>query len=151
MININLSYLRKQNGYTQEEVAEKIGVSRQAVAKWEKGESVPDIYNCTALAELFNVTVDDLINYTPEGAGPDIPPKGKYFFGSVTVGDRGQIVIPKKARTVFGINPGDQLIMFGDEDRGLGIIPKRSMAELLRMIALGDLHFKHNKEGKKDE
>ena len=77
--------------------------------------------------------------------------KGKYMFGICKVGDRGQIVIPKKARTVFGINPGDQLIMFGDEDRGLGIIPKRSMAELLRMIALSDLHLKHGKNKKSEE
>jgi len=44
--------MRKLHRLTQEEVAEKIGVSRQAVAKWENGETVPDIQNCLALAEL---------------------------------------------------------------------------------------------------
>ena len=49
-------------------------------------------------------------------------PKGKYFFGSVKVGERGQIVIPAKARSVFNINSGDQLLVFGDVKKGLGII-----------------------------
>ncbi len=43
-------------------------------------------------------------------------PKGKHMFGIVTVGERGQIVIPKKARTIFGINPGDTLMVLGDEN-----------------------------------
>ena len=42
----NLKLFRKQNGFNQEEVAEKLNVSRQAVAKWESGETVPDIENC---------------------------------------------------------------------------------------------------------
>ena len=51
----NLADLRRRCRYTQEEVAERIGVSRQAVAKWESGESVPDIVNCDALAQLYDV------------------------------------------------------------------------------------------------
>ncbi len=42
-------------------------------------------------------------------------PKGKHMFGTVTVGERGQIVIPKKARTIFNIQPGDSLMVLGDE------------------------------------
>ena len=49
-------------------------------------------------------------------------PKGKYFFGSVTVGERGQIVIPAKARTIFKIKPKDQILVFGDIKKGLGLI-----------------------------
>lgn len=45
MIGKNLQSLRKRFGYSQEDVAEKVGVSRQCLAKWEKGESVPDILN----------------------------------------------------------------------------------------------------------
>lgn len=52
-------------------------------------------------------------------------PKGKYAW-TVTVGEKGQIVIPKQAREVFGIEPGDTLIVLGDEKRGLAI-PPRSM------------------------
>ena len=50
-------------------------------------------------------------------------PKGKYAW-TVTVGEKGQIVIPKQAREVFDIHPGDTLIMLGDEKRGLALPPK---------------------------
>ncbi len=46
---------------------------------------------------------------------------GKYIFGVVKVGDKGQIVIPKDARQVYGIKPGDALIMLGDE-RGIALL-----------------------------
>jgi len=48
-------------------------------------------------------------------------PPGKHFFGTVKVGERGQIVIPKKAREVFDIRPGDLLVVLGDESQGIGI------------------------------
>ena len=118
MISTNLQMLRKINKFTQEEVAEKINVSRQAVAKWENGDSLPDINNCIALAQLYDVTVDNLVNGLEESNAPIIPPKGKHIFGSVTVGERGQIVIPKKARDVFKIKSGDSLMILGDEALG---------------------------------
>ena len=62
-IAYNLATLRQLNKFSQEEVAERIGVSRQAVAKWEAGQSVPDILNCDALAKLYDVELDDLIHY----------------------------------------------------------------------------------------
>ncbi len=48
--------------------------------------------------------------------------KGKYIFGVCKVGEKGQIVIPKEARSVFNINPGDSLLMMGDVKKGLAII-----------------------------
>jgi len=60
-------------------------------------------------------------------------PKGRYAW-SVTVGTKGQIVIPKQAREVFGIEPGDTLLILGDEDRGIAIPPKSSMSGLAKMI-----------------
>ena len=56
-------------------------------------------------------------------------PKGKYAW-SVKVGDKGQIVIPKEAREVFGIEPGDTLMLLGDEKRGIAIPPKSTFAAL---------------------
>lgn len=53
--------LRKRVNLTQEQLAEKYDVSRQAVAKWENGESIPDIYKIIQIAELFNVSLDFLI------------------------------------------------------------------------------------------
>lgn len=47
---------------------------------------------------------------------------GRYIFGTATVGERGQIVIPVKARRLFDINPGDRLIVLGDKDRGIALI-----------------------------
>lgn len=117
VISMNLQTLRKTHQYTQEDVAEKIAVSRQSVAKWENGESLPDMNKCIALAQLYNISLDTLVNGT-ETAGVPLPPKGKHVFGTVIVGERGQIVIPKKAREVFQINPGDSLIILGDENQG---------------------------------
>lgn len=53
--------LRKSKGFTQEELAERLSVSRQAVAKWESGIAYPDIFNLIAVSELFHVTVDYLV------------------------------------------------------------------------------------------
>lgn len=145
MIGMNIATLRKRNNMTQEEVAEQLSVSRQTLAKWERGESEPDIGSCVALAEIFQVSLDDLVNYREEeGIQLGVPPKGKYFFGSVTVGERGQIVIPQKARKIFHVEPGDQMMVFGDEDKGLGLIPKQDLMELLSIVW-------ENKKGKRDK
>lgn len=112
----NLMILRQLHQLSQEEVAGRIGVSRQAVAKWETGQSVPDILNCDALAKLYDVELDDLLHYDQEQTGKSIPPRGKHLFGTVRVGERGQMVLPKQAREVFGIKPGDRLVVLGDEN-----------------------------------
>lgn len=56
-------------------------------------------------------------------------PKGMYAW-TATVGEKGQIVIPKQAREVFGIRPGDTLLLLGDEVRGIAIPPKSAFAEI---------------------
>ena len=48
--------------------------------------------------------------------------KDKYLFGVVKVGDKGQVVIPKEAREVFGITPGDSLLVLGDATKGLALV-----------------------------
>ena len=124
MLKENISMLRSVNGYSQEEVAEKIGVSRQAYAQWEKGETVPDVERCQKLAELYGVTIDSLVNYSDKiGTTTLTPgPKGKHIFGTTKINDRGQVVIPKKARELFGINNGDSLVVLGDEAEGIALI-----------------------------
>lgn len=62
-------------------------------------------------------------------------PEGKYAW-TVTVGEKGQIVIPKQARDLFDIKPGDSLIMLADIKRGLAIPPKQSFAELFSKVFL---------------
>lgn len=134
MINMNLKKLRVRGRYTQEEVADKIGVSRQAVAKWENGETVPDINNCLALSELYGVTLDDLVNYSDDKGEIGPPPKGKHIFGTVKVGERGQIVIPKKARKIFSICPGDSLLLLGDEAQGIAIVKSEGFLQFAQEI-----------------
>jgi len=63
--------LRKQHGLSQDELAEKLNVSRQAVSKWERSESSPDTDNLIALAKLYGISLDDLLNYTPQKATDD--------------------------------------------------------------------------------
>lgn len=60
-------------------------------------------------------------------------PEGKYAW-TATVGEKGQIVIPKQAREIFGIQPGDTLILLGDIERGIAIPPKGMIATLMSTI-----------------
>lgn len=136
MFKDNLVSMRKIHGYSQDELAEKIGVTRQTLSKYETGESLPDIERCKLLADAFGVTIDDLINYDKNddnNLGLNVPPKGKHVFGMVKVGDKGQIVIPVKARKIFDIHPGDNLIVLGDEGQGIAIIKEKGLLDLLRM------------------
>ena len=138
MFSDNLIQMRKIRRLTQEDIAEKVGVSRQAVAKWEAGETIPDLDKCRILAELFGVSLDDLANFEHEdNMGLAVPPKGKHMFGVVTVGDKGQIVIPAKARKLFDISPGDQLVVLGDEGQGLAIVKTESFLAIADMIRNG--------------
>lgn len=126
MFKDNLIQLRKLHQMTQEDLAEVAGVSRQAIAKWEAGESTPDIEKCRLLAEAFDVSLDDLVNHKPEdNLGLGVAPKGKHLFGLVTVGDKGQIVIPAQARKLFEISAGDKLVVLGDEGQGMALMKDR--------------------------
>ncbi len=59
----NLFKARKKAGLSQETVAEKLGVSRQTISKWETDETVPDIYQSKKLAKLYNLSLDELIEF----------------------------------------------------------------------------------------
>lgn len=131
MICENLLTLRKRLGYSQERVAEAVGVSRQAVAKWESGETVPDILNCQKLARLYDVSLDELVQYEQKDSLLPIAPKGKYMFGTVTVGEKGQIVIPVKARKIFDIHPGDDLVVLGDVEQGLALLKTHFLLDVM--------------------
>lgn len=149
----NLITLRQLHKYSQEDVAEQIGVSRQAVAKWESGESVPDIVNCDALAQLYDVALNDLVRHDQEQTGFHIPPKGKHIFGIVRVGERGQIVLPKQARDVFQIRPGDRLVVLGDESLehpGIALMKEEFFLGISRLFqnALDRAEFADEKEEK---
>ena len=61
----NLLLLREKAGLSQEKLAEKLGVSRQAVSKWETGQSTPDVDKLMALSRLYGVPVDSLLGLAP--------------------------------------------------------------------------------------
>ena len=140
MLKDNLIMLRKLNGYSQEQVAEKIDISRQAYAKWESGATVPDIEKAARLAEVYGVTLDSLMKTeTADGIGVIPPaPRGKNIWGSVTLGERGQIIIPKAARDHLGLSGGDRLIVLSDE-HGIALVPadylEGKMRDLMKMLS----------------
>ena len=60
----NLSFYRKANKLTQLELAEKLNYSDKAISKWERGESLPDLYTLNVIAEFFGITINDLCSLT---------------------------------------------------------------------------------------
>ena len=146
MLKDNLVMLRRLNGYSQEQLAEKIGISRQAYAKWESGATIPDVEKCGLLAEVYGTTIDSLIKtQTVEGVGVIPPaPNGKYLWGLVTINDRGQLVIPKGARDKFGLTGGQRLIVVGDEV-GIALVPADVFEEKLKK-AMELISFRNDAE-----
>ena len=134
MFKDNLISLRKLNHMSQEELAEKLGISRQTLSKYEPGESGPDFERSKAIADAFGVSLDELVKYE---SGPDslpVPPKGRHAFGVVKVGEKGQIVIPAKARKVFDIQAGDNLIVLGDEAQGIALLKEKDFMAMVEEI-----------------
>ena len=137
MISKNLLFLRKRANLSQEALAEKLDVSRQTLAKWENGESVPDVIHCDRMAELFDISLDDLLHTELDETG--LPPRGRFVFGTVTVGEKGQIVIPVKARRIFHIKPGDSLMVLGDINQGLALGSADFFLEIAQQMKEGKL------------
>ena len=132
----NLSTLRRTAGLSQEKAAEAIGVTRQALAKWESGETTPDVLHCDRLAELYGVSLDDLLHYEQKPGSVPPPPRGKHVFGGVQMGERGQIVVPKRARELFNLNRGDTLVVLGDTNpgtAGIALVPAQFFTSLLEL------------------
>ena len=139
MLAENLMLLRNLKGLTQEQVAEAIGISRQSYAKWEQGETFPDIDKCDKLAKFYGVTIDSLVHQNDKVENLKIAPApiGKHLFGTVTIGAKGQIVIPKAARDTFHLKDGDRLVVLGDDAEGIALVKaeifERRMHEALKL------------------
>lgn len=120
----NLVLLRALNDMTQEQIAEAIGISRQSYAKWEQGETFPDIDKCDRLAKFYGVTIDSLVHQNDKVGNTKVAPApiGKHLWGTVTIGSKGQIVIPKDARDTFNLKEGDRLVVLGDETEGIALV-----------------------------
>ena len=122
-ITDNLILMRHKNGYTMEALAEIISVSRQTIAKWESGESYPDITNCIKLASLYKITLDELV-YKPlreaqcEGASAD----GNKICGILEVEENGSITLPESLREMFDIEIGGKVLLLADKREGIAIV-----------------------------
>ena len=135
MVGENIIFLRKRNGMTQEALSERINVSRQTVAKWERGESEPDCSSLMRLSTLFNVTIDALVgNVDEDQKTVGVAPKGKYFFGMVKIGEDGSIILPQKALEIFNLSVGSELAVLGDEDRGFALVPKKQITDMFSLV-----------------
>jgi AbrB family looped-hinge helix DNA binding protein len=121
-------------GMSQENLAARLDVTRQTISKWELGEGAPDIEKSKILADIFGVSLDDLVSFDASSERLPIPPKGKHIFGLVKVGDKGQIVIPAKARKIFNISQGDEFVVLGDENSGLALIKSEDFLNFADMV-----------------
>lgn len=98
-----LRTIRKQASMSQEKLAEKLGVSRQAITKWETDMGIPDIENIMAISTLFDVSIDELLSKEK-----DMKKKSEYLFESITEYD---IAEPKRYDMKFG--GAKQLVLSG--------------------------------------
>lgn len=134
MLKENLIMLRNINGYSQEEIAEKINISRQAYAKWESGATIPDIEKCMRISEIYGVSLDSLVKTESLEGIRSLPPApiGKNIWGSVTINEKGQLVIPKAVRDKFGLTGGQRLIVLSDDKEGIALVPAEMFEEKIK-------------------
>ena len=130
-ISENLRTLRIRERYSLEDVAEIIGVSRQSVAKWESGESLPDIEKCAKLSKLYKVTLDALVNEALSIEGTHNGEDGKYCFGITIVGEDNKIILPEKALALFDIHPGDGMLILADSEKGMALVKCGDMNDFI--------------------
>ena len=116
-INEQIAFLRKQKGLTQEELAKALGVTNQSVSKWESAQCCPDIQLLPEIAKLFEVSVDELLGYTPASTTENIIldlrkkidslPKGEDFdFGFRMAAALHTILFSKEMTSAPNRNPG---------------------------------------------
>ena len=119
----NIKSLRRKNDYTLEQLAEIIDVSRQTIAKWETGETLPDIANCVKLSTLFKVTLDEFVTMRtdlPENVDTDMA-NGR-IMGVVDVEKDGRIILPDQILDLFDIQTGEKVLLLADKKQGIAIV-----------------------------
>ena len=117
----NLRKLRQENGYSLEALAQIVDVSRQSVAKWEMGESVPDLANCLKLASLYKVTLDELVSLPMYSSGSPSD-SGDKFYCSLPISPERTIKIPEEVMRIFALETGDRLLMLADRNQGIALV-----------------------------
>ena len=119
----NLCLFRQKYGYTLEAVAEIISVSRQTVAKWEAGDSYPDIANCLKLSTLYKISLDELVNKPLKDAlTKNFSAEGDRICGVVDISPEGTLAIPDQVLEMFNIKRGDKVLLLADRKQGMAVI-----------------------------
>ena len=114
---------------TQEELAEKMNVSRQTVAKWEAGDSIPDIAKCSVLASIFNLYLDDIADmFIDRDDERSMHPKNQYFLGISKIENR-TVVLPENAIKMYGFKEGDVLLILGNSSQGISLASKNNLSD----------------------
>lgn len=119
----NLRIMRQKYGYTLEALAEIIAVSRQTVAKWEAGDSHPDIVNCIKLANLYKMSLDELVNKPLMAVQKNdfIPENGK-ICGVLDISEESTIKLPESVLELFDMKCGDKVLLLADKTQGLALV-----------------------------
>lgn len=132
-----LTALRKNAGYSQEELADTIGVSRQAVSKWERGESSPDTDNLIELARLYHISLDEMVNGNAlpakEIADAEKAPEKSQAY---TWGDDGMVVEVSEAEVSVMNEDGEKKVYDKEELRRKRLKEKRVNVVITSIIAL---------------
>lgn len=119
----NLRIMRQKYGYTLEALAEIISVSRQTVAKWEAGDSHPDILNCIKLANLYKVSLDELVNKPLHAVQRnDFAPQNGRICGVLDISDEKTITLPEPVMEMFELRCGDKVLLLADKAQGLALV-----------------------------
>ena len=119
----NLKILRYKSGYTLENLAEIISVSRQTVSKWEAGDSLPDVVNCVKLASLYKISLDELVNRPLKGAlNEHFPVESGRICGVLEISAEGTIPVPETVMEMFDIARGQKMLLLADKEKGIALV-----------------------------